>query len=318
MTVLVLTEQIDPTADQVIALLNQREVPVLRADTSWFPKCLQVAGEMVNGEWVGQIRTQHRQVALSDVRAIWYRHPTGFEFPEGMSAAERRHAAYEAKFGLAGVLWSLPVQWVNHPARQADLYKPTQLAVASRCGLTVPDTLLTNRPDVVRRFAAHHPAGVVVKQLGFASIAEEGGRRALYTHLLSGHDLEDLAGVEHTMHYFQAYIPKTHDVRLIAVGPHQFAVAILSGSDTSRVDFRADYASLSYSVVPIPYQVAKGVEAFMDHFRISYGAFDFAADSDGCWWMLECNSVGQYAWLEDATGLPMSAAVADLLEKGPS
>jgi ATP-grasp ribosomal peptide maturase len=315
--VLVLTELVDPTADRVVDLLNQRGVPVFRCDTGWFPQHLTMGAELVSGEWVGQLSTQHGQVELGDIRSIWYRHPTAFDFPAGISAAERKHASYEAKFGLGGVLWSLAALWINHPARQADLYKPTQLAVAARCGLQVPDTLLTNRPEAVPRFADKHPAGVVVKQLGFASIAEQGGRRALYTHLLVDDDFQHLASVGDTMHCIQAYIPKAYDVRVLAVGPRMFAAAIQPGSDAARVDFRADYPSLTYSVAAIPAPIAAGVSAFMDHFGLAYGAFDFAVDGEGTWWMLECNSVGQYTWLEDATGMPISTALADLLQKGP-
>ena len=315
MTVLVLTELVDPTADRVIDLLNGRGVPVFRCDTGWFPQHLAVEAELVGGQWFGQFTTRHRQVELGGIRSIWYRHPTAFAFPDGMSGAERRHAAYEAKFGLGGVLWSLPVLWVNHPARQADLYKPTQLAVAARLGLAVPDTLVTNRPDAVRRFAEAHDA-VAVKQLGFGSIAEQGGRRALYTHLLTDDELADLASVGHTMHCVQAYIPKAYDVRLVAAGGRLFAIVIHAGSDTARVDFRSDYGSLSYAVADIPDPVTAGVAGFLAHFGLAYGAFDFAVDPEGCWWMLECNSVGQFSWLEDATGLPISAALADLLQKG--
>ncbi|MFE3939908.1 ATP-grasp ribosomal peptide maturase, partial [Streptomyces goshikiensis] len=35
----------------------------------------------------------------------------------------------------------------------------------------------------------------------------------------------------------------------------------------------------------------------------------------GQWWFLECNSSGQWAWMEPETGLPMVAAMADLLER---
>lgn len=120
------------------------------------------------------------------------------------------------------------------------------------------------------------------------------------------------------MHFFQAYVAKAHDARLIAIGSRLFAAAIHAGSTTAMVDFRADYDSLTYSVATIPEQVATGVAAFMDHFRIAFGAFDFAVDSEGTWWMLECNSIGQYTWIEEAAGLPISAAVADLLQKGQS
>ncbi|WP_329150150.1 hypothetical protein OIU91_25245 [Streptomyces sp. NBC_01456] len=51
-------------------------------------------------------------------------------------------------------------------------------------------------------------------------------------------------------------------------------------------------------------------------FDLRYGAFDFALTADGAWWFLECNPNGQWAWLEAAAGLPLTAAIADLLENG--
>lgn len=56
----------------------------------------------------------------------------------------------------------------------------------------------------------------------------------------------------------------------------------------------------------------------MNHFGLVYGAFDFAVDAVGTWWTLECNPAGQYGFIEDATGLPITAALADVLEKGTS
>jgi hypothetical protein len=63
-TVLVLTELVDPTADRVIDLLNGRGVPVFRCDTGWFPQHLAVEAELVGGQWFGQFTTRHRQVEL--------------------------------------------------------------------------------------------------------------------------------------------------------------------------------------------------------------------------------------------------------------
>ncbi|MGB6164061.1 MAG: hypothetical protein WCF33_00170 [Pseudonocardiaceae bacterium] len=57
--------------------------------TSWFPQRLTLDVEFVHGHWVGELRTCSRAVALNELRVIWYRSPTTFELPEGMSSAER-------------------------------------------------------------------------------------------------------------------------------------------------------------------------------------------------------------------------------------
>jgi hypothetical protein len=62
--------------------------------------------------------------------------------------------------------------------------------------------------------------------------------------------------------------------------------------------------------------VLAGIRAYLTRFGLVFGAFDFAVTRTGAWWFLECNSNGQWAWLEERTGLPMTAALADLLLEG--
>lgn len=44
------------------------------------------------------------------------------------------------------------------------------------------------------------------------------------------------------------------------------------------------------------------------------GALDFIVTDDADWVFLECNPNGQWAWIEEETGLPIAAALADALE----
>jgi D-alanine-D-alanine ligase-like ATP-grasp enzyme len=51
----------------------------------------------------------------------------------------------------------------------------------------------------------------------------------------------------------------------------------------------------------------------MDHFRLNYGAVDFILTPEGRYVFLEINPVGEFFWLESCPGLPISAAIADVL-----
>jgi ATP-grasp ribosomal peptide maturase len=319
-TVLVLAADLDPTVDAVIAELNRRDVLVFRADTAWFPQHMSLDARLEDtgaGRWSGTLHTQHRDVDLLGLRAAWYRGPTAFRLPDGLSAAERHHALWEAKLGVGGVLADLPVLWVNHPGAEADAaYKLMQLATAARCGLTVPATLVTNRPDAVRAFAATH-GRLVVKPLSFGMITEDGATKPIYTHPLTDADLADLTGVETTAHLFQTYLAdKAFEARVTAVGGRLFPAAIRAGSDQARIDWRSDYDSLHITPVQVPAPVAEGIGRFMTATRLVFGAFDFVVDRTGAWHFLECNSAGQYGFIEDATGQPINAALVDILEKG--
>ncbi|MGH3622954.1 MAG: hypothetical protein ACRDQ5_14345 [Sciscionella sp.] len=84
----------------------------------------------------------------------------------------------------------------------------------------------------------------------------------------------------------------------------------------ATTDFRADYDSVTYSVVDVPGGVAAGALALMRHFCVSLGHFDFCVDHFGRHFFLECNgSGGQYQFIEKPTGLAITDAIADLLQK---
>ncbi|ONI83534.1 hypothetical protein ALI22I_34145 [Saccharothrix sp. ALI-22-I] len=315
MTVLILAPELDLTADRMVKALEDRAVPVVRMDTAWFPQRAGIDAELRNGRWMGTLSAAERTVELEGLRSIWYRSPSAFGFPEGMTATEQHWAMTEAKLGLGGVLASLPVKWVNHPARNADAsYKPVQLVTAARCGLTVAETLITNSQAAVLRFAAS--GQTVTKALGAPSIREEGGRKTAFTQLLAASDLSDLRGVEVTAHQFQRWVPKSYEVRVIVAGGSLFAAAIHSNNAETYIDWRNDYKALSYNRVDPPPGVATGVREYCRELGLAYGAFDFVVRPDGEWVFLECNAGGQYGWLEDAAELPITAALADLLEKG--
>ncbi len=311
MTVLILASEFDVSADQMVPALREREVPVCRVDTMWFPARLSLHAEFRDGRWRGRLSAPGRDIELEGLRSVWYRSPTTFHFPPELSGAERHHAFLEAKYGLGGVLSSLPVLWVNHPARAAAASKPVQLSTAARCGLTVPDTLITNEPSAVRRFAEQ--GATVTKMLGANHIAEEGTRKITFTRRLGPDDLADLRGIRTTTHQFQRWAPKRYDCRVIAIGTRLFAFAIRSGNSISYIDFRADYDALTYEPIELPTDVGQGIARFLATMGRVYGALDFVVSPDGSYAFLECNSGGQFGWLEARTGAPLTQTLADLL-----
>lgn len=315
MTVVIFADKADIPVDAVVREFTVRDVPVFRVDTSWFPRELVLEALLDGaGRWVGTLRTQHRTVDLGDIRSIWYRAPGVFSFAEGMTDVERAYAHCEARLGLGGVLASLDVLWVNHPNRSADsVYKPLQLAVATRCGLTTVATVITNSPEVVRRFATASPTGVVRKSLGPNTVTEGGRLTVAFTHRLTATDLVDLSGVDATAAQVQQWVNKVHEARVVVVGERMFTIVIRAGSEVSRVDWRADYPALSYEWVDTPSEIENGLRAYMTQMGLTYAAVDFAIDADGRWVFLESNSAGQYFWLEANTGAPITHALVDVL-----
>ncbi|MBY8887672.1 ATP-grasp ribosomal peptide maturase [Streptomyces sp. PTM05] len=308
--VLVVTRLDDATADLVIGELHRRGVPVMRLDPGDFPDEVTLTVAFDASGPHGRIGTRTRTLDPATVRSVYWRRPRPYASGTGRTA---RWCADQARHGLGGILAALPgAHYVNHPWRNHDAeHKPAQLAVATRCGLRVPPTLITNEPEQARRFVAEQ-GPVVYKPLWNGDFADDDGRAMTVWIEDVPEDSAD-AGVSRTAHLFQKRLDKAADVRLTAVADRLFPVRI---DGSPGIDWRRHYDSLTYRVVAAPPDVVRGVRAYLDRFGLVFGAFDFGIGLDGRWWMYECNPNGQWAWFPDDISRPVAVALADRLQQG--
>lgn len=312
-TVLIVTQPFDATADYVVTELHERGVPVFRCNPGNFPRRLTLDARLGEG-WTGSLHLPERDVSFADIGCAWYRRPTAFELSDELSTEERRWSSAEARLGLGGVLAALP-RWLNHPCDIARAeYKPLQLQTARAVGLTVPDTLITNDAEQARRFAKEHDR-VVYKPLSALGVSEEDQYRLVYANRVTADDITDTVAA--TAHLFQTWIDKAYEVRLTVMDDDFFAVRIDAESPAAAIDWRTDYDHVRYSVVEVPAEVRHCVSGLLDMLMLRFAALDFVVTPSGEWVFLETNPNGQWAWLQDATGAPIAAAIADALTKGP-
>ncbi|MFF1711249.1 ATP-grasp ribosomal peptide maturase [Streptomyces sp. NPDC058268] len=307
--VLVVTSLYDPTADVVISELHDRDIPVVRLDSGDFPASLSVEAEITPQGIQGRLLTPSRSADLAHVRALYYRRPSGFAFPH-LSEQDARFAVTQARYGLGGVLAALPgCLYVNHPHRIGDAeFKPAGLAGAVEAGFLVPPTLITSSPDAARAFIKRHDS-VIYKPLSNPVYLIDDVSSVVKVAEVGAEDIDE--SVAGTAHLFQQRVSKSADVRVTVIGSKVFCVRI----DSDLLDWRTDYSRLRYTPVEPPPRIEPALHHYMRHFGLVFGAFDFCIDEDGQWWFLECNPSGQWYWLEPETGLPMCAALADLLER---
>lgn len=319
-TVLVLAQTQDSTADRVAAALHRRAVRVARVDTADFPAAIRLHARPdqrgATTEPVNWLEIDGERIDLAAIGSVYRRHPARFEFPAALSESEHRFATLESVAGWGGVLTAQPWRWLDAPGAVADAaYKPRQISVAAQCGLRVPRTLITNSAADVTRFADEVGGPIVYKSLSTGLVVESDQLHIVYTSLVELDDLknldEDRVGV--CCHLFQEWIPKAHDVRLTVVGERGFPVAVHASSAAGRVDWRSRYDDLHYEPCDLPDDVATGVAQYLKRFGLRYAAFDFSVSPDGAWWFLEANPSGQWEWIEQETGVPITEAIADEL-----
>ncbi|MEV8373635.1 ATP-grasp ribosomal peptide maturase [Kribbella sp. NPDC056861] len=308
--VLVLTCADDPTSDVVINELNIRGVPVVRCDPAEvLAGTLEVSARFGGNASGSLLRTESRTIDLSTVRSIYYRRPSSYIAPASMSTQDGRFAKGQAKHGMGGILANIRGRWVNHIWRSIEAeFKPTQLAVASEIGFTVPATLITNSPDQARDFAKEHGPIIYKPLQNTELIKPDGDVLMVWADVVHPDELDD--SVSLALHLFQARVDKQADVRTTVIGDKVFSVRI----ESPHLDWRRDYDKVTYAVIETPQHVTDACQRYLDRFGLLFGAFDFGIAQDGSWVWYECNTAGQWHWLELETGLPMTAALADLLE----
>lgn len=314
--VLVVTKELDPAADLVVDELTLLRVPVMRFDMGDFPQSVSLSVEHATAPWTGVLADEYRSVRLEEVRAVYYRRPRLPAVSEELREPHRTWAEEQALAGLLGTLYTLPVTWVNRPDADAIAsHKPGQLPVAAAHGLRTPRSLITTDHEAARKFCHEVGGPVICKPLMGGPLEYPDGRRTgVPTHVVDPDTID--RSVSLTAHLFQEWIPKSHEVRLTVVGEELFAAEIHAGSDAARVDWRSDYDALTYDVCQVPDDVRAGVLGWLEHFRLNFGAFDFAVTPTGDWVMFECNPSGEWSWIQNRTGLPIAAHLADLLIGG--
>lgn len=318
-SIVILTSEFDPHADFVVEELKSRSENVIRYHTSAFPTQSELSAKNYQGEWVGSLTIGERIIQLNSVKSIWYRRPAAFQFNPDMLPNERRFAIGEARAGIGGILRSLDCLWVNHPEKVVSAsYKPLQLKCASKVGLTIPPTLITNKPDEVVSFYNELNGQIIYKTL-WVPIADESDADAsiIYTSIVHEEDLVDVNRVRNTTCLFQKFVRKKVDLRVIVIGERVFCGEIHSqDSPKSSVDFRASYNSLTYSSHSLPDDVKTSCLMLTRHMGLSFAAIDMVLDQDDGYTFLELNPNGQWRWIEDYTGLRLTSAMADLLIQG--
>ena len=286
--VLILTHPADVHADAVQAHLDASGVEVRRIDTAGLGSLQAPVTAYING---GAVTGDVAGVSLARVVGVWHRRPSQFPTSDEQDAAELRA-------GVGGVLAALP--YLNHPADMAVAgFKPYQLAVAGRCGLSVPETLISTVRPVASAMADRLHGGVVVKPMSrfVAGLVNE----------------DDRSGWERAMHLTQQRITTRRHVRLTVVDGSMFAALI----ESPHLDWRRDLDACRYQAIETPVEIAGPVRRLMALLRLRCAALDFAVDGAGRWWFLEINPNGQWLWIEHATGLPVAAAVAAALRLTP-
>jgi MvdD family ATP-grasp ribosomal peptide maturase len=319
MTVLIITRSEDnQCVDSVMRAIERQGGRAFRFDTDRFPTELRLVAQYLEKAEKLRLISADSELDLNEVTAIWHRRlEIGGRIPRNVDPQLRMASVDESSRTLKGMLESLKAFRMDpEPIIRRAEHKQTQLQVARELGLDTPRTLFTNDPDAVRAFARECEGGIVTKMLSSFAVYENGVEKVVFTNPVSREDLTDLSGLNLCPMTFQEHLPKALELRTTIVGDRVFTASIDSqASAEAHYDWRKDGVALmkSWQRFDLPREVEQKLLRLMDHFALNYGAIDFILTPEGRYMFLEINPVGEFFWLEDYPGLPISSAIADVL-----
>lgn len=295
----------------------QRVLPYLTrdyvvVDTSWFPTSLNIDAEFARrAENLGLVLPCGKRIDVAEVGALWYRRVSPLEMhPDLTDRTSRLFAWSESTEALLGTWYSFNCFWMNPPAAdETSQRKIRQLQVARQVGLSIPDTLITNRPEAAREFLGRYGPGKVIRK-AFRNIEEAPRTTSVVTH----DDLALLDSVRYAPVIFQEYVPADLDLRVTVIENEIFAARIKSEPEY-HADYRIGLRSAEVEPYELPPEVAARLMELMRTFGLMYGAADFRVTPEGEHVFLEVNPAGEFLFISERTRQPIPEAIAATLEK---
>lgn len=312
--VIVITNKSDITSDFVILRLKEKQVPFYRFNTDELTKSVFVSLNFSSGEFLLFDTYQNKYIDLLSFTSVYYRRP---ELPEikssQLSNGEFKFIASEILFTLEGVYKVLEKAfWVSDPyaIRQAE-NKPYQLLVAKRLGLNIPDSLITNDPNLFNKFVRNGER--IIKPIKSGLIEDGTDDKIIFTSLVTTNEIDEEQIIP-CPQFIQEHIVKVADIRTTIVGNKIFTARIDSQQySETKVDWRRGENSLNHSTLVLPKKLNNKLIQLVKYFNLQFGAIDLIQDVKGEYHFLEINPNGQWAWIEKQTGMKISDEIVNLL-----
>jgi len=304
--------------DFLILRLYEKEIPFVRLNTEdflseWYVNFMlgkdgssfsiqlnnrqNIPGNMISGAYIRQPKLPLLNIAMEDQK-----------FAERETGETLRSLWRSIKDHL----------WLNAPhniLRASN--KPEQLRIAQEMGFLIPNTCITSDTELMLKFYEENQKDVIVKAVKHGFLYDGINAKVAATQLLDDESIYDLDQYAHLPMILQKRIHKYRDVRVTVVGEKVFATAIHSQNHKeTEVDWRlADHYKIKLQHEPIilPENISKLCKKITSKFNLRYAAIDLVISKKGEYYFLELNPNGQWAWIEQITGVLIRDAIIEEL-----
>lgn len=188
-----------------------------------------------------------------------------------------------------------------------------QLKTAVELGLKIPETRITNHPQLLHSFLDE--GNKSVKMHTTLSWGMEGSHDFFYTQKIKDDKFPKLGGIEVAPLIYQNYINKLREYRVCYIDGNFYCGVIPESISQTQTDWRTPGTKFEWSHGHLPKKLESQLTQLMSKLHLKFGVMDILEDENKEFYFLEVNPIGEWGMLEKFLNLPISRAIADTLVK---
>lgn len=299
-TILILTDPHDEHSRIVTQALAHKQITTIR----WFPQ------DFINHQ-LGQFYIHHEgrsrmqlkgkcDIDFSQVQVVWHRAQATPVLPENSQSSDQDFIVAENTSYLQSLYLALSHQsiWVNPLSSQNKLQSNAiQLIEASKLGMTIPETLMTNDRQCIIDFMRKQNHGTIYKTFTSPCWEENGIIYDFKAITLTEDMIPDQNIIQLTPGIYQRKVPHAYSVLVVMLGDKVLA---FKHASTDNINWNAlkQYQSLAITPYQLPSLVERQCQRLIERLGIVFGCCHFLVTPDKDHVFLSINESTEFLWLE--------------------
>ena len=310
--VLIVTNSGDIHSDDLVRACKRLEVGCFRYNTDHVRTRGHIESHSSNDT---TISIDSHSINLSEVGLLVYRRPldvTPAMLENEIEPWIRSFINSEWGFFERALPDLIGCKTINHPSANLTAQnKVAQQAIAKRCGLLTPHSLVSNKGATLSEFAANQPT--VTKAIGNGSHLYASEIRSGYTQTATAETFPTELN-PFTISLAQEAIKPIAMWRIVTIGTRCIGFRMTGSQLDNETDSRRVEEKLDGEVSAVPEKIQGGLQAMMENFSIVYASSDFIEDREGKLWFIDLNPEGQWGAYEQRFGVPISEFIIGEIE----
>lgn len=262
--------------------------------------------EITAGQITGYLKIAEQHYRLEDFQGIYTRLMDYQLLPELESErpdSQRRQHCQRLHDALTQWSEIAPARVVNRAASMGSNFsKPYQTQLIQAQGFSIPETLITNDPALVKAFYDNHDRVIYKSISGVRSIVQ----------ILQSSDFDRLAQIRWCPTQFQSFVDGLN-VRVHVIGNAVFSTAIHSDATDYRYASRQVGHSAELSETELSNELTQQCVQLAQSLGLAFAGIDLKITPAGEVFCFEVNPSPGFSYYELNTGQPIARSVAQYL-----